>query len=176
MDFERWKLQLSLYAHACDHKNLSREKAYVIYLRGSEARLIDVPLYTEVEIEELLRKYLAGEKLERKDELILTDSDSDALALCDIAEYQAIEIQIKNLEDAKQRIKDFLLSKFQETGTTRFVSESLKAAYIPESEKETFDSTRFKAEHPELAKQFVKITKVKSHVKITPTNNGGNDE
>lgn len=47
------------------------------------------------------------------------------------------------------------------------ISDNMRLTYIEPSTKEIFDAKRFKEEHPESYKNYIKTTKVKSSIRIT---------
>ena len=49
----------------------------------------------------------------------------------------------------------------------KWETENMRLTYIDPTTKETFDSKRFKEEHPESYKKYIKTTKVKSSIRIT---------
>ena len=54
-----------------------------------------------------------------------------------------------------------------EHGVKSWDTELMKATIVPASTSTTFDTTRFKADHPELYKQYLKETEKGESLRIT---------
>ena len=67
----------------------------------------------------------------------------------------------KKLESAEDRYKEIeqqLLGAMVANGVKSWDAEVLKATYTPAGQTTTFDSARFKAEHPDLYKEYQKTS------------------
>ncbi len=86
--------------------------------------------------------------------------------------YLSLAIAIKNLSEAKkavdEKLKEIMKEKYYESGTQTIETDSCKITYVPDSIKETFNSTQFKKDYPELYKKYVKTSNVSSSIKLTP--------
>ena len=77
------------------------------------------------------------------------------------------EKNIKFLKQAEEKLKQSLKEEMEEAGIKSLTSDELLITYILPSTKETFDTTRFKKENPELYNEYIKINDVKSSIRIT---------
>ena len=98
-----------------------------------------------------------------------TSPEEEALAR--ISEQEEVIIALKKeidrREAEKQEALDILKARMEESGLKKLETQNLLLTLVAESESATFDSKRFKEEHPELAEQYAKKVVRKSYVKIT---------
>lgn len=66
-----------------------------------------------------------------------------------------------------ENIKNAALEAMKAHGIKSWDCEQLKMTYTPPTSAQTFDSTRFKKEHPDLYVQYMKTTERKETIKIT---------
>ena len=82
-------------------------------------------------------------------------------------EIVAIEAQLKELKAKSDALRDGLLKTFEECGRTEsYDGELVRISYKAASTRETFDTAAFKKAHPDLYKEFLKYSSVKSSLII----------
>ena len=79
----------------------------------------------------------------------------------------SLEKQAKEIKKQQDIIKNEILEAMQKYGVLKFDNDFLKIAFIPEHDKENFDSKTFKEENPDVYDMYAKITKVKPSIRIT---------
>lgn len=84
-------------------------------------------------------------------------------ALQTLAEYESA---IKVLTEKEKELKQALLEEMEEKGVIRIDTPAITVTYIEPTERETLDSKALKAEYAGLYDHFVKMTKVKSSIRI----------
>jgi hypothetical protein len=76
------------------------------------------------------------------------------------------------------KIKELAKQQYYVTGDGSISNGSFRYTYIPNSKREKFDSSKFKSEHSDLYKQYVKISDVSDSIRVTPivhkSETGGN--
>lgn len=78
--------------------------------------------------------------------------------------FHQIKTIEKQAEELKEKIRDFM----EKGGIKSIKSDSYTISYQPESEAVTFDKAKLFKAHPELREEdFQKVSKKKSHIKIT---------
>lgn len=172
LDIESLSWQLSFCDYLFKKQNIFLErpssKLYGIWLRGSTAKLVEVERKSDDDIEEVIQAYLDGEVFTPKP-VEFTSPEEEALAR--ISEQEEVIIALKKeidrREAEKQEALDILKARMEEGGLKKLETQSLLLTLVAESESITFDSKRFKEEHPELAEQYAKKVVRKSYVKIT---------
>lgn len=172
LDIESLSWQLSFCDYLFTKQNIFLErpssKLYGIWLRGSTAKLVEVERKSDDDIEEVIQAYLDGEVFTPKP-VEFTSPEEEALAR--ISEQEEVIIALKReidrREAEKQEALDILKARMEESGLKKLETQNLLLTLVAESESTTFDSKRFKEEHPELAEQYAKKVVRKSYVKIT---------
>lgn len=82
-----------------------------------------------------------------------------------IAEF---ERQIKLIEEQKEALKEAIKAEMEARGILKIedATNGLTITYIAPSHRESFDSKKFKAENPDMYDEYVKLTPVKSSIRI----------
>jgi hypothetical protein len=80
-----------------------------------------------------------------------------------IAEFERKAKEIKEAEDA---LKAKILEEMESKDIIKITTNEFTISYIAPTDRETFDSKRFKAEHTDLFDEYVKMSPVKSSVRI----------
>lgn len=76
--------------------------------------------------------------------------------------------QAKQIKDClNEALKQALIKEYPETGTRTIETENYKVTYVPSSLRVSFDSSKFKEDHPDLFKAYSKMSEVQPSVKIT---------
>ena len=73
----------------------------------------------------------------------------------------------KEIEEQVKTFSERMKGEMEKAGVKKWETENMRLTYIDPTTKETFDSKRFKEEHPEDYKNYIKTTKVKSSIRIT---------
>ena len=85
--------------------------------------------------------------------------------------YNLLCEQLEKIQETKKQIDDCikLMAKenFLETGDNQIVSGNRIYTYIPETQRETFDSKALKEDSPDIYKKYVKISKVKDSMRTS---------
>lgn len=76
------------------------------------------------------------------------------------------EQKIKELEEAKKDLTAKILEEMESKGILKIDSDEITISYIAPSERESFDSKRFREEHPDTYDEYVKLSPVKSSVRV----------
>lgn len=165
-----WQLSICDYLFSRQNSSLARHssKLYGIWLRGDIAKLVEVERKTDEQIEALFQAYLNGEVLTSN---VMELSDTEETALAKLNEQEELIIEFKNaierLEQEKQANLNLLREKMEREGIKKLETPRLLVTLVADSTTTTFDSKRFKEEHPELASQYTKLSSRKGYVKIT---------
>ena len=79
-------------------------------------------------------------------------------------------LEVKFLEEKLKAKKDALtlslLEEMQNKGIKKIETPDVVISYIDESERETFDSKKFREDYPDMYDEYVKFSKVKASVRI----------
>lgn len=165
-----WQLSFCDYLFSKQNPSVERKSSrlYGIWLRGSIAKLVEVERKTDEEIEQVIKAYLAGEVISPK---LIEFSSPEEEALAKISEQEEAIIELKQMLDyheaRKQESLGLLKEKMEREGIKKLETPRLLVTLVADSTSSTFDSKRFKDDHPELAAEYMKQTTRRGYVKIT---------
>ena len=92
----------------------------------------------------------------------------DAEASLKIAEF---ERQMKAIKKAEDDLKERILAEMESKNILKVETDDVTISYIAPTDRETFDSKRFKFDHPETYDDYVKMSPVKASVRIKVKDN-----
>ena len=92
----------------------------------------------------------------------------DAEASRKIAEF---ERQMKAIKKAEDDLKEKILAEMESKNILKVETDDVTISYIAPTDRETFDSKRFKFDHPEMFDEYVKMSPVKASVRIKVKDN-----
>ena len=93
----------------------------------------------------------------------------DGTALLDVetsAKIAEFERKMKEIKDAEDALKQGILKEMEQKGILKVETEEMTISYIAPTDRETFDSKRFKFDHPDMFDEYVKLSPVKASVRI----------
>ena len=78
------------------------------------------------------------------------------------------ERQIKALKEQEDALKEAIKKEMEEKGIIKLEDDfnGLSITYVAPTYRETFDSKKLKADNPDLYDEYVKISNVKSSIRI----------
>lgn len=76
------------------------------------------------------------------------------------------EKQLKAIKEQEDILKQEILGEMEAKGIIKVENDDLMISYVASSDRETFDSKTFKEEHQDLYDDYVKMTPVKSSIRI----------
>lgn len=80
-----------------------------------------------------------------------------------IVEFEKMAKEIKEKED---EIKKNILEAMENIGIVKIENDDFVISYIAPTDRETFDTKSFREAHEDLYDEFVKLTPVKSTIRI----------
>ena len=81
--------------------------------------------------------------------------------------YDALLGKIADNEAKQLGLKEDLVTSMETANIASIGNDMFKVAFIAATTRNTFDTTKFKKEHADLYKDYVKTSNVKAYVKIT---------
>lgn len=167
LDEEYLSWQLSVYADLFEQQNphIKVSDLYGVWLRGDVGKLVPVKRKTTAEVTRLLECEITGKKYNDGAELVSQKSMIVAQRVVDmIIESKELAAYYKEQE---KTMTTTLHKAMTEHGVKSWDTELMKATIVPASTSTTFDTTRFKADHPELYSQYLKETTKGESLRIT---------
>lgn len=80
-----------------------------------------------------------------------------------IAEF---ERQIKFLEEQEKKLKQAILEEMEAKGFIKVETDVIAITYVAATDREKFDSKKFREENPALYDEYVSMTPVKPSIRI----------
>ena len=134
--------------------------------KDGELKVYELNKVPDVEIEKLLLCEYNGE-IYKKPELVINDKEQLEMAMLDAEKYLIEkEAEYKKAKENAESLRDRMLNLMQEQGIKSFESERLKITLVESSERTTIDSTKLKAEYPEIYAKCTKTSITKASVRI----------
>lgn len=90
--------------------------------------------------------------------VVLSDFTSKQLA--------SLEMQIKELKQVQEEIKAEIQREMEEQNIIKLDTPDVSITYVQPSDRETFDTAKFKKEHADIYDEYVKMSPVKASVRI----------
>lgn len=99
-------------------------------------------------------------------ELIKIENDKALLNNETSKKIAEFERQMKFIKEKEDELKTSILKEMEDKNIIKVDTDDLIISYIASSDRESFDSKKFKEEHQDLYDEYVKMTPVKSSIRI----------
>ena len=87
----------------------------------------------------------------------------DSKTSAQFAEFERVVKEIKAKED---EVKAQIKAEMEEKNIIKIETPELLITYVAESDRETFQTKKFKEEHPDLHDEYIKMSPVKSSIRV----------
>lgn len=74
--------------------------------------------------------------------------------------------KLQSLREQEAELRDKIKEAMEKNAITKFENEVLRINYIAPQKRVGIDTTRLKAEHPEIAEEYSKVTNINSTIRI----------
>lgn len=158
--------QLSIYAHLFEKQNpdIKVRHLYAIHIRDGKCRIVRVKRKSDTEVEKLMMDEIFDAPVAIETATLPSMPDQYKEMQWDIRGMMETYVELKEKLDA---IKGKLLEEMDLAEVSKWQGDMLTFTRKADSCRETFDTKRFKAEHPDLYKQYTMITNTRGSVQIT---------
>jgi hypothetical protein len=156
-----WQLSINKYLFNIVNPNVPVNKFYAIWTRNGVS-LHSIDEIPQEEVIDLLNCEREGRQYVKKN--LMTVNDQKAIEI--VKKMSDVLVEIAELEVKRDTFNQQLIEMFEQFGVSRWDNDYFTISKVDAYTKETFDGKRFKEEHPELHKEYVKQTKVKPSVRI----------
>ena len=83
---------------------------------------------------------------------------------------------LKSLTDIRkeidEKLKEVLAEAYFLTGDQTIETDLCKITYVPEGMRESFNTTKFKKDHPDLYREYLEVSKTSPSIRTTPKKKG----
>ena len=100
------------------------------------------------------------------EELIVLENDNFILNNATSRLIADFETRIKELKEQEDALKSRILAEMEEKGIVKLETDDLIVSYIASTDREDFDKKKFKEDNQDLYDEYVKMTPVKSSIRI----------
>ena len=160
-EYLSWQLSFCAWLFELQNPELKAGKLFAIWLRPDKHRLVEVPRKPNDEVERVLRAFLSGD-------IIKQEETTEIARVANIeAEIIRFKEQLNALEEEKKNAMEALKKHMEDNGLKKIETDRVLVTIVADSKSKTFDSARFKKEHPELSDEYMKESVRKGYVKIT---------
>lgn len=163
-EYVSWQLSIYAYLFESQNPDIKVRNLYAIHIRDGKCKITKVKRKTNDEVISLMADEIFGAPVAIPETTLPSMPD----------QYKAMEWELRELEEtlteltAKSKaIKARLLEEMDAAEVTKWQGEMLTFTRKADSSREVFDTKRFKAEHPDLYKQYTMITNTRGSVSIT---------
>lgn len=102
----------------------------------------------------------------KMEELIVLENDNFILNNGTSRLIADFETRIKELKEQEDDLKSRILAEMEEKGIVKLETDDLVVSYIASTDREDFDKKKFKEDNQDLYDEYVKMTPVKSSIRI----------
>lgn len=99
----------------------------------------------------------------------IEEKDNEVNAILDVSISNKIaefERQLKTITEQEAELKSAILEEMEKYGILKLETDNLVISYYSPSDRETFDKDTFREDHPDMYDDYIKITPVKSSIRI----------
>lgn len=158
---EKWQMQLSMYCYALRKMgNLVNEPLKVVHITD-KVEVINVDYIGDKWVENTVKMYYEGQKVENKPETSLQTVDESKLAT-----LGNVLKQIAELEQSIEPIKEQIKAEMEKRGILTLKAGEVTISYVSPHKAKKFGTNRFKADNAEMYEQYTKESEVKSSIRI----------
>lgn len=98
--------------------------------------------------------------------LIIFENDNYILNPIVSEQLAGFEKTVKELKEKEEKLKAIILEEMEKAKILKLETPDLTISYIAPTDRESFDSKAFKVEHQDLYDEYIKMTPVKSSIRI----------
>ena len=99
-------------------------------------------------------------------DLIKIENGNSILDIAVSNQIAEFERQAKAIKEQEEALKEAIKAEMEAKGILKIEAEGITISYIAPTYRETFDSKTFKADDPDIYDEYVKLSPVKSSIRI----------
>ena len=137
---------------------------YAIHIRDGKCKVVKVERVPDAKLIALMADEIFDAPVKVVDTTLPSMPDQYKEMQWELREMMEFYVETKEKLDA---IKARLLEEMDAAEVTKWQGDMLTFTRKADSSRETFDTKRFKAEHPDLYREYTMITNTRGSVQIT---------
>lgn len=163
-EYVAWQLSIYAYFFETMNPDIKVRHLYAIHIRDGKCKVVKVERIADAKVIALMADEIFDAPVVVETPTLPSMPDQYKEMQYTIAyKIAAIEEMEKDIKEVKAR----LLEEMDAADVTKWQGDMLTFTRKADSSRETFDTKRFKAEHPELYRQYTMITNTRGSVQIT---------
>ena len=100
----------------------------------------------------------------KNDEIMSAEAEAQVMEITSkIADF---ERKLKDLKEKEEDLKKRLLEAMEQHNISKLQTDEVSITYVAETERESFDSKRFRADHADLYDDYITMSPVKASIRI----------
>lgn len=163
-EYVAWQLSIYAYLFESQNPHLKVRNLYAIHIRDGKCKIVKVERIADAKVIALMADEIFDAPVAVETPTFPSMPDQYKEMQWDIRGMMEFYVEAKEKLDA---IKAKLLEEMDAAEVTKWQGDMLTFTRKADSSRETFDTKRFKAEHPDLYKQYTMITNTRGSVQIT---------
>lgn len=166
-EYVRW--QLSCYAYLFEKQNpdIKVNSLAAIWLSDDHAEEIAVERIDAKIIADLLEADKLGLPFDNPFKPVVAETKAMEEYRMFEVEYLILESRLKELDALKKKALEEIETTLAEYNVSALETDHLKFTRVEPTTKQTFDTKKFKADHPDMVDEYMKTSNVKGYLKVT---------
>ncbi len=167
-EYVQWQLSIYAYLFELVNPTLHAAQLYAVWLRDGKCKIVEVQRIADDVVKALLEAEKQGQQFVNP----LSPADNTLPEQYRKMEEQIIwlDTQLKEIKESRDRLMNGLKAEMEKHNVKRWETDSIRLTYVEPTVKDTFDATAFRADHPDLYRQYIKQTTTKSSIRLTQLN------
>lgn len=163
--YENVALQLSIYKRFFEQQNpdLKVKKIILVWLRGEKGEYRELQPWAD----EWLDALFEADAEDKPFDINITYGDLPDKVAAAEDEIVRIESTISELTEKSKAIKADMYELLERYNKPSYTGARVRLTKVLPTEKESFDTAKFKAEHPDMYAQYLKKTTTSGSLRIT---------
>lgn len=168
IDKEYVSWQLSCYAYLFEKQNpdIKVKNIAAIWLSDDNAEVIPVDRVDAKVIADLFEADKLGLPFSKPAQDLVPETEDMVSYAKFEREYMILTKRLKELEALKKMTLADIEKTLDQYGVTTVETEHLKFTRVAPTTKQTFDTKKFKADHPDMVDDYMKTSQVSGYVKV----------
>lgn len=162
-DAVAWQLSIYAYLYLQEDYNLAKIKVFHF---NPELKVIELPLKPKKAVKKLFDAYKSGFQITDFSNInLLPTTLQEQINEVETA-FVCMEAQYNALKKRREMILEKVQEVMEENGVSQIETDFCKISITSGYTKETIDTKRLKADYPEIAEKYSKITNTKASLRI----------
>lgn len=166
-EYVRWQLSCYAYLFELQNPGIKVNSLAAIWLGDDNAEEVFVERIDAKIIAELFEADKMGLPFNNPFRPIIAETQAMQEYRYFEEEYLTLEARLKALDELKKKALEEIEATLADYNVSSIETEHLKFTRVEPTTKQTFDTKKFKADHPDIVDEYMKTSNVKGYIKVT---------